>query len=222
MNDLGKAFTFPFKDPNWLSKLLVGALFLILSIFVVGIFIIAGYFVQTIQRVMRREENALPEWTDIGVMLVVGFKFCVVYLLYVVPILLIMTPVFAISILSALTADDSLNLFAGTVTMLSLVVVIPYAIAFTIILPIVATQFAVRESMADALDIATVFRLFKRNWQNTVIVALITLGVQSLAAAGVIVFVVGVLVTIFYSRLVTAHLYGTLYLDITREELRGE
>ena len=76
--------------------------------------------------------------------------------------------------------------------------------------------------MADALDIATVFRLFKRNWQNTVIVALITLGVQSLAAAGVIVFVVGVLVTIFYSRLVTAHLYGTLYLDITREELRGE
>ena len=107
MNDLGKAFTFPFKDPNWLSKLLVGALFLILSIFVVGIFIIAGYFVQTIQRVMRREENALPEWTDIGVMLVVGFKFCVVYLLYVVPILLIMTPVFAISILSALTADDS-------------------------------------------------------------------------------------------------------------------
>lgn len=44
MNDLGRALTLPFKDPDWVKKFLPGALFMLLCIVVVGIFIlIAAY-----------------------------------------------------------------------------------------------------------------------------------------------------------------------------------
>jgi Protein of unknown function (DUF4013) len=100
MNNLGKAFSFPFKDPDWVMKFVLGALFMLLSIFVVGIFIVEGYLVQITQRVMRNEENPLPDWDDIGVKLVVGFKYFVVHLVYAIPIFIVVGVFVIVAIVS--------------------------------------------------------------------------------------------------------------------------
>ena len=221
MNDLGKAFSFPFKDPNWVSKFLIGALFMLLSIFLVGIFIIAGYFVQVIQRVMQRETNPLPEWEDVGVKLVLGFKFCVVYLIYILPIILLMIPFFVLMIFGIISGNGgTIGPMASMYMILLVVVIIPYSLVLTILHPIIAYRFAAHERISDALDVAGVVRSFKGNWQNTLIVALIAVGIQSLAAIGIVFFVVGILFTILYSYLVTAYIYGALHLEQTQEEIR--
>ncbi len=41
--DFAKPFGFVFQDPDWLSKILIGGLFEIASIFIIGIFFVAGY-----------------------------------------------------------------------------------------------------------------------------------------------------------------------------------
>jgi hypothetical protein len=46
-------------------------------------------------------------------------------------------------------------------------------------------------------------------------VALLALGIQSLASVGIVFFVIGVAFTIFYSYLVSSYLAGALYLDHT-------
>jgi hypothetical protein len=220
MNDLGKAFSFPFKDPNWVAKFLLGALFMVLSIFLVGIFIIAGYFVQVIQRVMRREANPLPEWEDVGVKLVLGFKFCVVYLVYILPIILFMIPFFVLMIFGIISGNgEAIGLLASMYMILLVVIMIPYSLVLTILHPIIAYRFAARERISDALDVGAVVRSFKRNWQNTLIVALVAVGIQSFAAIGVAFFIIGILFTILYAYLVTAYMYGALYLEQTQEEM---
>ena len=218
MNDLGKAFTFVFKDPNWVKKFLIGAVFMVLSIFVVGIFILAGYFVQIVQRVMHREQNPLPDLSDIGVKLVLGLKFCVVYLIYLLPIILLYIPFVLLAVSSALLEYGAITeAFAGVYMILIFLVIIPYSLFLALILPIISYRFAANESIGEALDIGTVFRSFRQNWQNTAIVALIAAGIQSFAGIGIIAFFVGIFFTIFYSYLVSAHLFGTLYLQQAHE-----
>jgi len=214
MKDLGRAFSFPFKDPNWIGKFLVGVVFMLLSIFLVGIFVLVGYFIQITQRVMRQEALPLPEWGDIGGKLVLGFKFCVVYFLYLLPVFLLMIPLIVLPLLAEISGDE--DVFALVTLVYSFaytLVVIPYSLALTVLIPIIIYRFAEREKISDALDLAAVIREFKHNWQNTVIVALIAVAIQSFAGVGMIVFFVGLFFTIMYAYVVSAYLTGALYLE---------
>ncbi|MGB6123025.1 MAG: DUF4013 domain-containing protein, partial [Bacteroidota bacterium] len=207
--------------PDWVVKLLVGVVFMLLSIFLVGIFILVGYFIQLTQRVMRQEPRPLPEWGDIGGKLILGFKFCVVYFIYLLPIFLLMIPIIIFPLLAEISGnDDMIALVALVYSFAYTLVVIPYSLALTVLIPIIIYRFAERERIGDALDLATIIREFKHNWQNTVIVALIAMAIQSFAGVGMIVFFVGIFFTVMYAYLVSAYLTGALYLERKTEVVK--
>lgn len=215
MGNLGLAFSFPFRDPDWVKKSLLGGLFAMLSLFGVGVIFLAGYCVQVTQRVMRREPQLLPEWDNLGQMFILGLKYCVVYVVYLLPIVLLMVPVIPLGIVAE-TASGPGEIFGvvGLIYLFGLTIVaMLYGIAFTLAIPIISYKFAERERILDALDIADVVQQFGRNWQNTLVVVLISIGVQYFAWIGIVVFLVGVLLTIFYAYLVSSYLSGALYLD---------
>ncbi len=220
MKDLGKAFSFPFKDSGWVPKFLIAALFMILSLFLVGIFILAGYLIQVTQRVMRKEEHPLPEWNDIGVKLIIGFKYCVVYVLYLLPIFILMIPVFVLAIIGELASNsDVVGVIVSVYIFGFILLTVPYSLALALMLPIISYRFAARERISDAVDIGTILRLFRQHWQNTLVVALIGIGIESFAFVGIFFFFIGVLFTLFYTYLVSAHLHGQLYLELPAEEV---
>ncbi len=221
MRDIGKAFSFPFKDPEWVGKFLLAAVFMLLSLLGIGIFIMIGYFIQVTQRVMREEPNPLPEWTDIGIKFVVGFKFVVVYFVYLVPVLLLIVPMMVLSFVAELSHQPEVIGVATAVYLFGFILlIIPYSLALTALIPIISYRFAERERITDALDIAEVIRLFRRNWQGTVVVALIVVGIESFAPIGILFFLIGVFFTMFYAYLVSAYLHGALYLEREGEVVR--
>jgi hypothetical protein len=220
MNNLGKAFSFPFKDPEWVSKFVLAALFMILSLFVVGIFIVSGYLVQVTQRVMRNEENPMPAWDDIGVKLVVGFKYFVVHLVYALPIFIIFGIFFIVAIVSGFSAARHEGAFIGMFFvgyMFTIFFTVLYSFVLAALTPVIAVKFAERENIGDALDIAEVWKFFRRNWQMVAIVALIAVGLQSFSGIGLILFLIGVLFTMFYAYLVSAYMYGIVYREQVQE-----
>ncbi len=219
MDDIGRAFTFPFKDPQWFVKFLIGCLMCILAVFGIGFFILAGYFIQITQRAMRNEERVLPDWDGIGQKLVLGIKIVIVYLVYLLPVILLMIPLFPLAILTDRPeAGDIVGLFSLVYFFGFVLLIVPYSIALTIASPIINYRFALNESIGDALDIGAIFKDFGKNWQNVLVVVLITIGVQSFAWVGVVMFLVGVLFTMLYSYMVPAYLSGMLYHDIVRKE----
>jgi Protein of unknown function (DUF4013) len=214
MKNLGKAFSFFFKDPSWVTKTLIAAGFMILSLVGLGIPVLAGYHVQIAQRVMRREEHPLPPWTDVGVQFIVGLKYCVVYLIYLLPILLLFIPVVGLIIAGAVVDDPGVLGAISTLYLFAVMFfVVLYSLALSVAAPIILYRFAKQERISDALDIGGVFRDFKRNWQNALVVALLSVGVHSFAFIGIFFFLIGVFLTIFYAYGVSAYLAGLLYLE---------
>ena len=222
MKELGKAFSFPFKDPAWISKFIIAGIFILLCIILIGIPVIVGYLIQVTQRAMRREERVLPDWNDIGVKFVTGFKFCLIYCIYLLPVFILLIPMIAIAAASELAdSPDVVGIFATVYLFAFTLLIVPYSLILTAIIPIVAYRFAERERIGDALDVGRVFRDFKLNWQNTLVVALIAVGIQSFAFIGIIFFFIGIVFSLFYSYLVSAYLHGLLYLELPEQERRG-
>ena len=218
MKDLGKAFSLPFKDPSWVSKFILAALFMLLCLIGIGIPVIVGYLLQVTQRVMRRDERILPEWSDIGIKFVLGFKYCIVYFIYLIPVLLLVIPVIGLAVATNMSdAPDIVGVLSIVYMFGFTLLVIPYSLLLSAISPIIAYRFALRERISDAIDLGTVFKDFRQNWQNTVVVALIAIGIESFAFIGLLFFIIGVVFTVFYVYLVVACMHGQLYLELPPE-----
>ena len=212
MKNIGDAFSFPFKDPNWLSKFIVGTVFSMLSILLIGIPVTYGYCIELLQRVRNNEPYPLPEWNDIGVKFVVGFKYLMVLLMYNLPILLVVIPmVFMIfATVFALGGSDITGFFVLPYVIVFAALVVPYGLFINLITPVISIEYARTESIGDGVKVGTVLSLFKRHWQDVLVATLITIGIGSLAGLGLLIFIIGVFTAAFYVHLVSFHLYGQL------------
>ncbi len=83
--DLGRAFNYPFKDSNWIVKLLIGAVLMIVTLGIIPL----GYQIRIIREVMRGDDSKMPEWDDFGGDLMRGIMVVLGYLIYYFPIILI-------------------------------------------------------------------------------------------------------------------------------------
>src|SRR5688500_10790942 len=61
--DIGRAFNYPMRDPNWLMKLLIG---LVVSIVPFVNFMMLGYQLRATRMVLEGIEDRLPEWDEWG------------------------------------------------------------------------------------------------------------------------------------------------------------
>jgi hypothetical protein len=218
MDDLEKSLAFPFRDGNWVLKFIIGIAFMLLSIIGLGLPVMAGYYVQTVRRSMRDEDPALPEWTDIGIMFVTGFKFCVVYVLYLLPAILLVLPALLIGVVAGVgELPEGFGAIVTIYTFGMLLIYIPYVLAFTLLSPVITCRFALNERISEALDIGAVLRDFRAVWPTATVTVLLTILLQTLAWAGIFLFLIGVLVTIFYSVVVSAHLFGAVHRVRVRE-----
>lgn len=213
MKDIGAAFKFQFQDPNWVSKMFLGTLFEFLSILLIGSWLVMGYQVEVIQRVMRKEEKVLPEWDRLSEKLLRGIKLFLVSLIYYIPLaIIVLILILFVGISTTFHSAEAEALTGITFVTAIIFIVLPYTLFISILLPVIYLEFARNEHMGDALNIARVLNFFVRNWQNVIILALIMLGVYILSAFGILFCIIGVFFTSFYAKLVSAHLTGQLHL----------
>lgn len=213
MKDIGAAFKFQFQDPNWVSKMLLGALFEFLSILLIGSWLVMGYQVEVIQRVMRKEERALPEWDRLSEKLLRGIKLFVISIIYYIPLGLIIVPLMFFVGLSSAFHSHEVEAFSGFTALSAVIfIILPYVLFVGILMPVIYLEFARNERMGDALNVPAVLKFFGRNWANVIILALIMLAVNILSVFGLVLCIVGIFFTSFYAKLVSAHLTGQLYL----------
>ena len=84
--DIGKAFTYVFVDEDWITKVLVGALFVLSSCVLVGIPFLLGYVIALMRNVMAGKENPLPAWDELGEKFQEGFILALIFIVWLAPI----------------------------------------------------------------------------------------------------------------------------------------
>jgi hypothetical protein len=93
-DNLKELLAFPFQDDDWKNKFLIGSLIVIagFAIPVIPFFFLYGYMMQIMHHIIvEKGKPFLPKWDDWGKLFVDGAKLVGVVLIYMLPIMVLMT-----------------------------------------------------------------------------------------------------------------------------------
>lgn len=215
--DFGKAFSFVFDDEEWLTK--IGIAGLIVLIPLVGGIVIFGWGLEVAKRVIQKDPEPLPDWSDFGGYLVNGFLGILISFVFFLPVILVqgcstgLTPLLEnMNQDSALTVIWIVTACFGCFTFL-------YSLAAYLVLPAALGRFAATGEIGAAFKFGEVFGMVRENLGTYALVLLGMLVSSLVASIGVIACVIGVLFTSAYSAVILGHLIGQSYNVATAGEI---
>lgn len=213
--DIGSAFTFMFDDEEWIKKLAIGGgialVAVILSPILVGLVLflpLMGYMLETIKSV-RDGQTKLPEWADFGNLFVKGLMLFLITLVYQIPVILLACLAGGVNVAMAEADPDvaqALSIVAACFSCLQVIV----SLLIGAIMPAAIIRYAQYDTFGSAFQFGEIFRFITANIGNYIIAVLLTWVAGLLAGLGLILCIVGVFFTMFWSMLVSANLYGQL------------
>lgn len=203
--DFGLAFSFPFKDSDWFKKIaLIG---LVSLIPIVGQLFLLGWSLEITRRVIHHDPVSLPD-IDLGKNLADGFLATIIGLIYSIPLIIISIP---FGILSGLSNDPNLNMVLTLASLCFGLVCLVYGLFLAFVLPAAYASFVATGQFGAAFQFGEIFSLIRAAPGAYVLVILGVLISGIIAPLGLILCIIGVLLTAAYALSVAGHLYGQAY-----------
>ena len=198
MDRVSEAFTWPFRDPDWIAKILIIALILLIPI--VGSINGLGWMLASLDRLRAGEDRLAPANLRylgrgirlFGVELIYGLGIAAVALLIFVPAFVLASNEGQGSANGAvIAAAIFLNLLGfSVITLLSL------GLTFAFPAIVLATESG---GLAGGLNIGAVIRRSRMNLTHTLIAGLMLIAASFVGSLGSVVCGVGALVTTAYA-----------------------
>ena len=214
MERIGDAFVWPFRDPDWLSKVVIMGLILLIPI--VGAIDGLGWMLVAIDRLRAGEEKLPPANFDyLGRGVVLFVVFLVYYLgLALVAALLFVPAVVALSIQGNGSGNALLILIGFTLLSLAFAVALLGVLAIIFATPaiVLATD---RGGVAAGLDLGGVLRNARKTPINTLIAGLMLIAAHFIGQLGSYACFIGVVLTLPYSLAMQAWIIRSYELGST-------
>jgi len=188
MQNVGRAFSFMFEDKNWVVKIILGAVFNLLTLVLIGIPFVLGYLLELAKNSSEGKELPLPEWDKLGDKFVRGLIYLVILIIYSIPGMI-------------LSFIPCVKFCLGPLYFLALAFVLPY----------ITVKYAQTGNFEEVFRFNEIIEFVKNNLSNLVIVILLTIALQIIATFGVLALLVGIFFTIFWADLGIFYLYGQVY-----------
>jgi len=162
--DIGKSFSYPFEDDEWLSKLFIGA---IVNAVPILNFAFTGYTVDIVRNVSDGVSLPLPDWKEFGDKFVKGFLIWAASFIYGLPAIIIAClPLGFLAIPLALEgsdlSDSFFSVFAGINIFLICLLTI-YMLLLSFYLPAMYVNFAREGNFGSCFKIGDIFRIITAN-----------------------------------------------------------
>ncbi len=192
--DIGRSFTFVFQDKSWIMKsLLLG---LIVLIPILGLFVLAGYYIETARRSASGQDLPLPE-ISFGAQLGLGFSY---FIPAIVAGLLAMAVCGMLFLIGQIPILGIFLRIAGVLAYIVFYFYITGAISLSI----------VEENPWGIFQFGRIVPLIKTNLLNIFITMLVMIPMGIIGEAGIILLFVGLLVTLPMSVMMMGHIVGQL------------
>jgi hypothetical protein len=207
--DFVKPLTYVFDDPQWIQKMLLGALFSLASIILIGIFIVYGYMARLVRQVIEGVERPLPDWNNVGDYIGEGVKLFIATLLYGAPVFILIVLTIPFSIISDASNLDDAARFAGGAMSAGLGCLIgPLALMMAIWVPAALLRAMATGEFSAAFDFAAIAAFLKNNAINYLLAYVVWILARFVAGFGLLLCCVGVFVTAFWSMCVGAYAFA--------------
>jgi hypothetical protein len=222
---------FPFDDKAWVNKALVGGVLGVVGIIVWPLLLpLWGYCLRIMRHTAQGEPPSLPEWDDWGQLFLDGLKFILVYLVYMLPMFLLMCCAY-IAMVGPLAlvpfAEDSPALF-GSGMIAGYVIAYPLiGVGMLLSLPLMflifvaMTRMVAHDSLGSAFQLGEVWQLARKGFRNYLLAFVVLYGVTYIvvmAAMGLgytivllclLPFLTGAIA--WYSSVMIGALFGAAY-----------
>jgi hypothetical protein len=202
---------------------LFGALFLLLSMILIGIPFLLGYTLEIARNVHRGDPYPLPEWSNLGEKFVDGLKLIIVYLVWAIPIILLYCCQIALTIgLSAALgggnrqAADAAGALLTIVTLGLNCLMGLYAIFVALVRPAIVVQYLRTGEIGAGFRFGEVLGIVRRIPGPVILTALLGIVAGFIGQLGALACFIGVFFTFAYAYFVTAHLEGQVWIELDR------
>ncbi|MDZ4158912.1 MAG: DUF4013 domain-containing protein [Anaerolineaceae bacterium] len=218
--EFGLAFSYQFKDPDWIKKIALAGLFSLIP--VVGVFFLMGWSVEVTRRVILKDPNPLPE-LNFGAYLGKGFQLWVIGLVYALPIFILTIPIMLVPPLGVAVEldENTLGIVMAAISICCGGLIFLYSLLLALMLPAAYGNFAAKGSIGAGLRFGEVFGLVKAAPVAYLLCLVGSLVAGFIAPLGSIACGLGVVVTGAYSLSMLFHLYGQAYNQALAKSYQG-
>lgn len=206
--NIGRAFTFFLDDPDWIKKVLIGALISLIP-FVGGIMLL-GWGLAVARNVYNGVDSSLPEWDDLGGYLVRGLVAWAGAFLWALPVgVLFVCYGVAFAIVSG---SDSASIVVAFSSLCFAVLAMVYLAFF---LPVPVARYAIKDDFGAMFEFDAIFQEVRRGIQPLAVALVIWFVAAFIVVPlGLLACIVGVYVTSVLSYLMIGHAMGQAYREI--------
>jgi len=216
--DFARSFRFVPEDPEWIKKILIGGGFALLSVLLIGIPFVAGYWARTLGRVAAGDARPLPEWDDLGGIFGDGLKLALVGLAYGLIAVLVLGSLGCVigfffvgagaleqqsqgagSVLAALGGLGAVGLY---------LLLILAGLALHLYVPAALVRVALKNDLASGFDFGAHFAFIRGNLVNYLLSLLFYLVASFVSQFGVVLCCIGVFPLAFWAYLILAYALG--------------
>ena len=206
--EFGLSFTYVFKDPDWVKKILLIAVITLIP--VIGQLVAFGFALEIMKRVINHDPTPLPE-LDFGGFLGKGFQAFIISFVYSLPIIILVAPTQIVALFGeSMDADVAMYLTAGVGCICGGLGLI-YGILMAFMLPAAYGEFLSSGSLGAAFKIGKIFGLVRKAPVAFLLAILATFIGGIIAPLGSIACVIGVFATMAYYFAIMGHIYGQAY-----------
>lgn len=207
--EFGRAFSFVFEDQDWVKKIGIAGLLLIVPI--LGGLVVSGWALEITRRVIHRETEVLPDWSNFGDYLVKGLMLFVVGFVYALPIILVSACQQGGILFLQNNGDETTTSIIAALSICLSCVMILYSIVLGFVLPAAYARLAVTGQLGAAFRFGEVIGLVRAAPAAYLMVLLGEVIAGFIGSLGLILCIIGVVFTYAYAMAMMAHLWGQAY-----------
>lgn len=220
--NIEQLLTFPFKETESRKNFLIGTLVYFASFIIpiVPLIFVMGYAARIMRQVVNGEEPHMPAWDDWESMLKDGLYLFGVRMVYTLPLLIIILPLyFAMMFLplwlnSNSGSSDALVFLPFLIFGIAMIFIFPISLALGIILPTAEVHTIINNDFAAGFRIREWWQIFRANWVGFLLAYLISM-VASFALTFIVqiamITIVLICILPFIMPAITAYLTFVMY-----------
>lgn len=203
--DIGSSFTYMFEDEDWIKKILIGG---VVSLIPIVNFAAFGYVIQIIRNVRDGQSLPLPEWDQFGQYFKDGLWVFLIFLVWSIPIIIVACLQAAGT--AALAENNDMASAVGVISACFSCLMALWGLVMGVASPAIIVRYAEVGEFMAGFRFGEIFSFISANVGSYIIVVLLMWVAGLIASLGVILCVVGVIFTQFWSYLVGGNLMGQL------------
>jgi hypothetical protein len=211
--DFGRSFTFTTEDPEWVSKILIGGVFVVACSLLVGVPFVLGYVSRTLRNVVAGVARPLPGWDDMGGLFNEGLRLTGVYLLHLLAVMVVLGVFVGILVAPMILSKahdpaDALGPFGALLIVVMYAVIMVVSLAVAVYLPAALVRTSLGGSVGAGLEWRENVAFIRQNLANYALSLVAYLVAAFLAQFGIVLCCIGFFPAAFWSYLVLAVALG--------------